>query len=514
MRTLLREFGRIRVRLLVVNLLVLLVPVVGLEFARLYESQLLGALERDMRNQAVLTRRMLEADLARDVAIGDPEQERLLFRAAIDTRTRIRVFDASREVVLDSHREGPPEGPEPSPPSLSFSRRAQSSASWTPPSERWPAAAERDEVRRAFRGERASRTRVRARAPAVLLFLTEPVMVDRAVVGVVYVVRSTQPVLYELYRIRQGLVWVLAVAVAFAALLSLLLALSISRPLARLSRAARLIAAGEPDVVVPVGGGGEIAELGESVATMRAELDRRMHFVSEFAADVAHEFKSPLTSIRGAAELLVEGAADDPDARARFLRNIELDVDRLDRLVSRLLELSRIEATRGEWARADLPGLVHGVASRVATPEHAVDVRIALGARAPEAWVRVHELETALRNLCDNAIRFSPADAPIDLSLEGVEGGYLFRVRDRGPGVPARNRDRIFQRFFTTDEERDGTGLGLAIVTAVAAAHGGHVALEPTPPNTVEDAGAESKGASFSLYIPTRSAPASASRAG
>jgi two-component system sensor histidine kinase ChvG len=332
-----------------------------------------------------------------------------------------------------------------------------------------------------------------------LLFIAEPVMRARRVVSVVYVVRSTQPVLVELYRIRKGLFGVLSVAMVFTAVVSLALGWTISRPLSRLSRAAQRIARGEREVPVPLEGSGEIRELSESFAKMTRELDIRMRYISDFAADVAHEFKSPLTSIRGAAELLGEGAAEDPEARQRFLRNIELDVQRLDRLVSRLLELSRIEASIDGKVRVDLVPLVHDVARRASTPEVAVRVL-----RAPESLhvpARAADVITALLNLCDNAVRFSPPGSEVCLSVDATPHSAQVRVCDHGPGVPEAHRARIFDRFYTTDADRDGTGLGLAIASAVAVAHGGALTLETETP---ESGGPW--GACFLLTLATRSA--------
>ncbi|HVY46817.1 MAG TPA: histidine kinase dimerization/phospho-acceptor domain-containing protein, partial [Minicystis sp.] len=414
-----RHLGRLRVRLLVVNLVLLLVPVAGLEFARVHERQLLEALERDMRDQTALVRASLEADLARGVPLDDPAHLEVLVQAARETRTRVRLVDASGEVVVDSHADGPPEGPEPPPPSMlptstrEVGERVRSALRTEAP---WPEVRDRREVRAALAGRADATTRVRARRPGVFLFVTEPVREDGRVAGAVYAVRSTQPVLVELYRIRSGLFRVLAVAIALTLLVTLLLAWSITTPIERLSRAAKRVAAGEPGVVLPVGGGGELRELGEAFAAMKERLDARLRYIEGFAADVAHEFKSPLTSIRGAAELLEEGAAEDPDARRRFLRNIELDVARLDRLVSRLLELSRIEASSEPVAPIDVAALAARVAERSGTPDQRVEVVVT--ARHPVALARETDLETALVNLVDNAVRFSPAGAPVELRVE------------------------------------------------------------------------------------------------
>lgn len=496
---LVRVLGRIGVRLLVVNLLVLLVPVVGLEFARTHERQLNEALERDMKNQAALVRAMIEADLAEGVAVDDPRHAAVLTAAARTTRTRVRLLDAEGAVLADSHENGPPEGPELPPPHLlprpprrhgevPFGDMTRDPGS----PNAWPELRDRVEVRAALAGAPDARTRLRDRDPGVFFFIAEPIRDGRRVVGAVYAVRSTRPVMVELYRIRAGLIRVLLVAFCFTAAVTLLLAWSISRPLGRLSRAAKRVAAGQPDVIIPVGGGGEIAELGESFAAMKERLDARLRYISEFAADVAHEFKSPLTSIRGAAELLGEGAADEPDARARFLRNIELDVARLDRLVSRLLELSRIEASREAMTPVDLPALLARVIERASGPEQPVAQRIA--APLPTLRAREMDLETALLNLLDNAVRFSPPGVPVEVDLRGSATLVRLAVRDHGPGISAANLPRIFDRFFTTDADRDGTGLGLAIVKAVIEAHGGSIRVESEP----------GEGATFTVTLPVR----------
>jgi two-component system sensor histidine kinase ChvG len=479
----LRALGRIRVRLLVVNLVVVLLPVAGLELAKTYERQLLDALERDMRDQAVVVRRFVEADLRRGGRLDEEAHEEALRRAARRTRTRVRLLDAAGVVVVDSHRDGPPEGPEPRPPWL-----ASASASPSLAAEPWPAIGERSEVRDALRGRPSGFTRLRDRNPGVLLFVTEPIQPRGVVVGVVYAVRSTSPVLVELHRIRAGLLWVVGGAIALTLLVTLALAWSISRPLEHLSRAAKRIAAGERDVPVPIEGGGEIAELGRSFAAMTKELDARLTYLSAFAADVAHEFKSPLTSIRGAAELLRDGAADEPDARDRFLGNILLDVERLDRHVSRLLELSRIEAGAADTARqlVSLRPLVEASVRRAESTASGDAPRVELVWRARGALVhaRAMDLETAIGNLLDNALRFAPPSSVVRVTVDdGPARTLVVVVEDEGPGVPEDDRARIFERFFTTDAERRGTGLGLAIVRAVAEAHGGSVRFEPRVPH-------------------------------
>lgn len=481
-----RLSGRILARLLVVNVVVVLVPIAGLEFARIYERQLLGSLERDMRNQAALVRAHFDVAIASQPSLSPeevlaaPEHERMLATAARTTRTRVRVLDAQRALVLDSHRDGPPEGAEPIAPTMIVSDEVTASAR-SGYGEKWPDLPDRAEIVAALRGERATMTRVRGKSPGVLLFLAEPIRDGGEVVGVVYVTRSTQPVLVELYRIRSGLVRVLGVAILLTILVTFALAWSISRPIGRLARAARRVAQGELSVPIPIEGQGEVRELAESFAQMKERIVERLHYISSFSADVAHEFKSPLTSIRGAAELLEEGALDDTEARARFLRNIRLDVERLDRLVSRLLLLSRVEASEEAPVPIDLVEIVSRVAARSASVDQRVEVEV-LGP-PPVIFGRAADIEIAVSNLVENAVRHAPSSEPVRVIVRGEgatanAGAASVDVVDRGKGMSEAVRARVFERFFTTDPEGGGTGLGLAIVRAIARAHGGDVTFE------------------------------------
>jgi two-component system, OmpR family, sensor histidine kinase ChvG len=494
-----RGIGRIRTRLLIVNLVVVLVPVAGLEFARLYERQLLDALERDMQNQAVLVKTSLEAGLVRGEAFGTPQQEAELAAAALQTRTRIRLVDAERGLLADSHRNGPPQGKEPraplltrgSPIELDDSVSSLRGRVYSGPGELLE---KRPELLGALQGKRSTATRVARRPPAVFLFLAEPVRFQQLVRGAVYVTRSTTPVLQEMHRIRRGLTLVLALALAATAGMTLLLAWTISRPLERLAHAARRIAAGDSGLDVPVAGGGEISELAEAFREMTRKLEARHRYISAFAADVAHEFKSPLTSIRGAAELLAEGAADDLAARRRFLENIALDAARLDRLVSRLLELSRIDASEETPVLVDLEALVRHAVERSQGPDGSVVLDYT--SSVPVIFARPADLETALLNLLDNALKFSPPGLPVIVRVSGGAGERFvtIAVEDRGSGIPETHLPRIFERFFTTDAERSGTGLGLAIVKSVVEALGGSVSVHSKV----------GEGSRFTLRLPAR----------
>ncbi len=485
---LLAALVRIRTRLLVINLIIVLVPIVGLEWARTFERELLRSLEDDMRHQVQVIRSVLEANI--DPTSGLPNfwvVADALETAAKRTRTRVRLLDREGEVLADSHRRGVPEGPEPTVPRwlvyASEPERRHLGPGATDPG---PIRG-RVEIRAAREGRLGTATRIHRRIHRAYLFLAMPVMSERRVAGIVYITRSTVPALMSLYRLRQQLAIVLGVALAFTALTSLFLAATISRPLTRLTRSARRIADGDRSASLRLERRDEIGQLARAFDALVRQLDGRAQYIAELAANLSHEFKTPLASIRGAAELLREGAADDPAARARFLDLILADTERLTRLVSRILELSRIEASLEHRESFDLRAALARVLERF--PEAAIALR------APERipfWGNRAHVESALQALLENARHFSPepGSVAIEARLEGER--VELRVRDRGPGISPANQAKVFERFFTTEAASGGTGLGLAIVATVVRSHGGTVAVESEP----------GKGACFVLSLP------------
>ena len=472
------HLARIRYRLLLVNVIVVAVPLVGVGFARMHERQLLAALERDMIHQAQLVRALVTGD-----ATGPRLADRApaLAAAARHTRTRIRLLDERGRVVADSHADGPPEGAEPPVPHL-YGGSGPRHAPAVPDALDVSA---RREVRAALAGGYGSATRLWGKHERVYLFAALPLVRTTPsatdVTGVVYVTRSTQTVKLQLYRLRTQLVDVLAAALTLTTILSLFLAATIARPLGKLTRAAERLAAGDRDVRLALDRADEIGQLSRALERMAAELDRRARDQRALAADISHELKTPLTGIRGAAELLRDGAADDPAARARFLAMILDDAARLDRLVVRLLELSRLEADDAALEDTDVAALARAALARAAE-------RTGLATRldAPTAplrlAVRPAALEAALDNLLANAAQHATPATTITLALSLSGPGRRRRLRiavhNHGPVISPAVQARVWDRFFTTRAADGGSGLGLAIVRAVAATHGGTVGVD------------------------------------
>jgi two-component system sensor histidine kinase ChvG len=479
-----RLIYRIGTRLLLVNVLVVAVPILGIGFARFYEREMLRALEEDMVHQA---------DLIREVVLLDPagprlpEREPLLVAAARNTRTRIRLLDPRGQLAADSHRQGPPEGEEAPVPRLLPSSEPHIASGPPRPID----VSVRSEVRLALRGEYGADTRLWEGGDRLFLFVALPVKRDGQVVAVVYVTRSTNPVRAAMYRLRATLLRFLAGSIAATAILSLLLATTISRPLGRLARIAGRIAAGDRTQRLALERRDEIGQLARALDTMARELDARVKDVGALAANLSHELKSPLTSMRGAAELLLEGAADDPVARQRFLENILADTHRLDRIVTRLLELSRLESDDEPRVVFDFEALVREVAESSVGPAP-VEVHYT-ATRTQLHGVRTH-LAAVLGNLLDNAQHHAAPDTAITIRVSDAPGGRLrVEVSNQGPPISEGNLPRIWDRFFTTRREHGGTGLGLPIVASVVAAHGGTVSVT----SSAED------GTRFGFELPT-----------
>ncbi len=449
----LRHLARIRYRLLLINVIVAAVPIVGIVFARMHEQQLLAALESDMDHQAQLVRTLQPRGAQLDVI-------------ARDTRTRIRILDAGGAVIADSHN-GPTES--------------------TP-------VATRPEIRRALAGHYGAATRLWGGSPprgryesrdfsefdrstmdTVYLFVAVPIRAaNGAVTGAVYVTRSTRDVKLQLYTLRAWMFRVLLATIGITALITLLLATTIARPLGRLTRRAQRIATRGPSAPEPADERlarrrDEIGQLARAVGAMTDELERRARDARSLAADISHEFKTPLAGIRGAAELLRDGAADEPVARDRFLAMIEDDTQRLDRLVSRLLELARVEDDRGTQLPVDLDALAAEAASR----PWPVRVEYACATTASTAPGRAAALGSAIDNLLANAVQHADPDTTVCVTVESRGPALRVTVSNRGPALSPAARARVWDRFYSTRAAAGGSGLGLAIVRSVALAHGG-----------------------------------------
>lgn len=345
------------------------------------------------------------------------------------------------------------------------------------------------EVQEALGGVYAARARERAiprsltasdisRSGAIRVSTAFPVRLDGAIVGVVHASQRSGGPLEAVLEHRNIVLFAAFTCVGLMLGVTGFLTWAISRPVRQVTQAAQAVARGEPPPVIPVPllAPAELGVLSDSVNRMTELLTDRAEYIANFAAAVSHELKSPITSIHGAVELLQdEGETMSPEQRRRFLDNIAAATKRMHRLVNRLLELARIQSAPEQAEEVDVRRFFTALAASYGT-----QVRLDLTASPEHLLIPPDHLDAAVRNLIDNGLRHGGA-APVDVCVRAESMGTVIEVRDYGTGISEGNRRRIFERFFTTERDRGGTGLGLAIVQAVAETRGGRVEFETSP---------------------------------
>ena len=234
--------------------------------------------------------------------------------------------------------------------------------------------------------------------------------------------------------------------------------------------------------VAGTGGGGAVLVLHDITDLRRADQIRR-----DFVANVSHELRTPLTAVRGYVEALLDDPADVENTR-KFLEIIARHTSRMERLVKDLLRLARLDARQEalEMARCDVRQIFSGVIADLSPAIEAKSQRVAIDV-PPDALqidgdpAKLHDI---VRNLVENAVNYSPDGANVKLSAARVDGIYTIAVADSGPGIPADDLARVFERFYRVDKSRSrpgGTGLGLAIVKHLVELHGGEARAENVP---------------------------------
>lgn len=253
----------------------------------------------------------------------------------------------------------------------------------------------------------------------------------------------------------------------------------------------------------PLKGVGTVLVLNDITAMQKLEQMRR-----EFVANVSHELKTPLTTVKSYVETLLDGADEDPQLRTRFLRVVESETDRMVRLVRDLLHLSQLDQGTLQWdiQPYDLSLLAEEALAKLAVPAErkglVIEREWAPG--LPPARVDRDKMLQVLLNILANAIEFTPAGGTIRLAIDQPGEMLRVRIRDTGIGIPKQDQQRIFERFYRVDKARSrmlgGTGLGLAIARQIVEALGGTIALESEP----------GRGTEVAFTVPVETAAAAA----
>ncbi len=493
-------------RILAVNVLAPVILVAGLFYLDRYKNELISQELESLRIRAEMMAAAVGEGAVIDTGVSIPElsplaARQMLRRLAQPARMRARLFDQNGEELADSRRlvAGTDEiqvedlpAPDPSMFVRGFRRlydfiTKASLANDDLPHyhERFhPRASDYDEVIQALAGDPAWAVRV-TRGHHLLLTTAVPVQHYKQVLGAVMVSSTGDDIAQSLFKVRLTIFQVFAFALTITVTLSLYLAGTIARPIRRLAAAADRVRRGRgrrhviPDLTVR---GDEIGDLSGALRDMTETLWRRMDAVEAFAADVAHEIKNPLTSLRSAVETCA--LVQNPEQQRRLMSIIQDDVGRLDRLISDISDASRIDA---ELSRSDAEPLsVHRMIEGLASVYRDTGAAEGIGVLVrcdPDDELLVLAIESrlaqVLRNLIANALSFSPPGGAITLAARREGRQVVITVSDQGPGIPGNKLEAIFERFYSERPaaEKFGThsGLGLSISKQIVEAHGGRL---------------------------------------
>jgi signal transduction histidine kinase len=279
------------------------------------------------------------------------------------------------------------------------------------------------------------------------------------------------------------------IALLTAFLLSLWLSNWIARPLQKISSAARAISKDEYPAV-PIEGPGEVRDMAKAFSDMSQKVKASQQSQKDFVSNVSHELKTPLTSIQGFAQAILDGTAQTPEALHQAASVIQQEANRMHRLVMDLLTLARLEGGTADLEKqpVDLGEIIRQIVDNFSLQAQKAGIHLELKKEKNLPIIRGDgdRLVQVFTNLVDNALKFTPQNGEVIVNAD-ASAGYLFiRVTDSGPGITPEDQKRIFERFFQTDRSRKGganhgIGLGLPIAREIVRAHGGEVWVESNP---------------------------------
>lgn len=493
------------------------------------EAQVIDPLER-RRGRPLDIRPRGELDdeaVARELPIVPENAAPILRRLVLPTQTRARLYDKDGWLILDSRQLTassrivafelpPPAGTETEGP---LTRLRDRLLMLLPGRdlERYKEAGSQNgtiysEVTQALRGIPSSMERLNDRGE-LIVFVAVPIQRYRAVLGVLMLSTRGGDIDAIVRAERLAIVQVFLVALGVAILLSVVLAGTIAEPVRRLAESAEVVRRGKtrraqiPDFTARRD---EIGELSGALRDMTNALYSRIDAIESFAADVAHELKNPLTSLRSAIETFA--LTKDEASKVRLMQIIQDDVKRVDRLISDISNASRLDAelSREEMEDVNIATLLETVCDLFTETGVMGSARVALDIDT-DAFGRAGfvvkgfdmRLGQVVRNLIDNARSFSPEGGTVQVSARRTPGKVVILVEDEGPGVPPGNFERIFDRFHTDRPDSFGkhSGLGLAISKQIVEAHRGTIRAE----NRYEgdDPNGRVLGARFIVELPT-----------
>jgi two-component system, OmpR family, sensor histidine kinase ChvG len=368
------------------------------------------------------------------------------------------------------------------------------------------------EAQQALSGKVASALRRRLEDGIVIINIAVPIVVGKQVIGALLITEDTRDITRAVRRERATSFSIFCLALSITLLLSIFLSRTIAQPLKRLAVAADQVRLGRGrEAVVPrfPKRNDEIGDLAQALWDMTQTLRQRMDAIEAFAADVAHELKNPLSSVRSAVEVLQK--ASSAQQRMQLLAIIQDDVGRMDRLISDISDASRLDAelSRAGMGLVDMRNMLETLVSLDSTLAEKQGVRLVFDKPAQAMTVLGIEsrLGQVVRNLVSNALSFSPPGGVVRLILLRHQSKVRLCVEDEGPGIPEANKQDIFKRFYSerpaTEAFGQHSGLGLAIAKQIVEAHGGLIWAENLKePIDTQESGGKKRGACFIVDLP------------
>jgi len=371
-----------------------------------------------------------------------------------------------------------------------------------------------EEVQQALQSEDGRGTSTRQDEQGrLMLYVAREIRNDEGLFGVFNAGIPLGPALASTRPLLQILYVVMAVVAVTVSISAWILARNLTRPILNLTNAASQIAGGDLDTRVKPEGPRELLHLAEVFNTMAVRLQGYVDELRAFAANASHELRTPLTIVKLRVDALCSGAFEDPPTAERFLNEIEGEVDRLARMVTDLLDLSRMEAGLASKRRdvLDLRAIVDDVCDTFKIRADRSEVNIVVNSvdNLPTLIGNEDQLHRLVYNFVDNALRYSPTGGVIEVTLSTRSNGELIRleVKDSGPGIAPDHLPHIFERFYRAEATRpkyggpdktsSGTGLGLAIAKSIVEYHGGRIGVS-------SDFG---HGSTFWAELPTTNPP-------
>jgi two-component system, OmpR family, sensor histidine kinase ChvG len=499
-----RWVSRLTLRILAVNLIALVTLAGGV----LYLDNFRVKLMEQRREELMVQARQMATALGELTSGTEQAPEIEVLRSAVlikrlndDRRQRVRLFRSTGQQISDTLDENsaPQQANLPTPRTWKAFRRytarlldrAIESIGDNPELEPYfepvmLTPGDLPELQAALDGVTSGRLRQRDDG-VIMISVATPVQPYKRVAGALLITADTRDIIRSWRKERLSSFYVFLLALSLTLLLSIFLSRTIARPLKRLAIAAERVRFGRGrEVAIPryLDRKDEIGDLAKSLEEMTQSLHHRMDAIETFAADVSHELKNPLTSLRSAVDVL--RTTKKPELQEQLFAVIQDDVTRLDRLITDISDASRLDAelSRAKMSPIDLRLMVSTLVDLYRTTKRAESVALLFA--PPSAPMPVQGLELRLgqvvRNLVDNALSFSPPDSTVTISLSRMFQQIILTIEDEGPGVPPDNLDDIFKRFYSERpaEESFGkhSGLGLAIARDIIIAHGGTITAE------------------------------------